>query len=104
LNDWIKENAQRLAGHGYVCLAPDLYHGKVTDDPRVAGQLLKGLPKDRAVRDLKAAVGTLAAMDNVKKGDIGVIGWCMGGGYALQLALHDKRVKACAMCYGPVVT
>jgi carboxymethylenebutenolidase len=104
LNDWIKENAKRLAGHGYVCLAPDLYHGKVTDDPNVAGQLLKGLPQDRALGDLKAAVTKLTHKENVKKDRIGVIGWCMGGGYALQLALHDKRVKACTMCYGRVVT
>jgi carboxymethylenebutenolidase len=104
LNDWIKENAQRLANQGYVTVAPDLYHGKVTDDPKVAGQLLKGLPRDRALRDLKAAVDTLVKREDVKKDRIGVIGWCMGGGYALDLALNDKRVKACAMCYGRVVT
>jgi len=104
LNDWIKKNAERLAAKSYVCLAPDLYHGKVTDDPAVAGQLAKGLPHDRALGDLKAAVNKLAHMENVSKDEIGVIGWCMGGGYALQLALNDKRVKACAMCYGRVVT
>jgi carboxymethylenebutenolidase len=104
LNDWIKENAKRLAGQGYVALAPDLYRGKVTDDPKVASQLLQGLPRDRAVRDLKAAVSTLAAKDNVQKDHIGAIGWCMGGGYALQLAQNDDRVKACVICYGRVVT
>src|SRR5919197_1512227 len=50
LNDWIKENARRFAEKGYVAVAPDLYRGKVTDDPRVAGELRKGLPNDRAVR------------------------------------------------------
>jgi carboxymethylenebutenolidase len=104
LNDWIKDNAKRLAAQGYVALAPDLYRGKVTTDPQVARQLLGGLPKDRALRDLKAAVDTLAAKDNVKKDRLGSIGWCMGGGYSLQLALHDDRLKACAMCYGAVVT
>jgi carboxymethylenebutenolidase len=104
LTDWIKDNAKRFAGQGYVALAPDLYHGKVTDDPAVAGQLLKGLDKDRAVRDLKAAVDALAARDNVQKDDLGSIGWCMGGGYSLKLALADNRIKACVMCYGPPVT
>ncbi len=104
LTDWIKENAKHLAEQGYVALAPDLYHGKATDDPKVAGQLAKGLPQDRAVRDLKAAVSALVERDNVKKDRIGTIGWCMGGGYALQLALQDERVTACAMCYGRVVT
>ena len=80
LNDWIKENAKRLAGQGYVALAPDLYRGKVTDDRTVASQLLKGLPRDRALRDLKATVGVLANRSDVKKDRIGAIGWCMGGG------------------------
>src|SRR5262245_46702389 len=79
LNDWIKENAKRLAQKGYVALAPDLYRGKVTDEPMVARQLMQGMPQDRALRDLKAAVGTLAGRDGVKKDRIGVIGWCMGG-------------------------
>jgi carboxymethylenebutenolidase len=104
LTDWIKDNAKRLAAQGYVTLAPDLYRGKVTDDPAVAGQLLKGLPQDRALRDLKAAVDTLAARDNVQKDKIGSIGWCMGGGFSLQLALADDRIKACVMCYGRPVT
>ena len=104
LTDWIKDNARRLAKQGYVALAPDLYRGKLTDDPAVAKQLLNGLDKDRAVRDLKAAVDALAGRADVQKDQVGCIGWCMGGGYALKLALADNRVKACAMCYGPPVT
>src|SRR5580704_5631131 len=59
LNDWIKENAQHLAKKGFVAIAPDLYHGKVATDPKEASQLMGGLPKDRALRDLKAAVDKL---------------------------------------------
>jgi carboxymethylenebutenolidase len=104
LTDWIKENAKRLADQGYVALAPDLYRGKVASNPNQAMQLMRGMPQDRAVRDLKAAVDVLAHRDDVDKQRLGSIGWCMGGGYSLQLALHDDRIKACAMCYGRVVT
>lgn len=104
LTDWIKDNAKRLAAQGYVTLAPDLYRGKVAEDMPTASALRKGMPHDRALRDLKGAVDTLLAKDNVNKERLGSIGWCMGGGYSLQLALHDKRIKACTMCYGPVVT
>jgi carboxymethylenebutenolidase len=104
LNDWIKDNAKRIAAKGYVAIAPDLYHGKVTDDPKIASQLIKGLPKDRAVADLKATVAALADMPNVKKERIGSIGWCMGGGYSLELAINDSHIKACVMCYGRVVS
>jgi carboxymethylenebutenolidase len=104
LNDWIKDNAKHFAGKGYVAIAPDLYRGKVTDDPKVAGQLRKGLPNDRAMQDLKAAVTAVAAMSNVNKDKVGSIGWCMGGGYSLDLAIADPRTKACVICYGRVFT
>jgi carboxymethylenebutenolidase len=104
LTDWIKENARHFAARGYVALAPDLYRGKATADPAVARKLMSGLPADRARGDLKAAVDALAKMDNVDKSKIGSIGWCMGGGYSLQLARHDRRVKACVICYGRVET
>lgn len=104
LNDWIKDNARRLAARGYVCLAPDLYRGKVATEMASARKLMMGLPPDRAMRDLKAAVDLLAKHESVNKEKIGVIGWCMGGAYALQASLADPRLKACVMCYGRVVT
>jgi carboxymethylenebutenolidase len=103
LNDWIKENAKRLASKGFVALAPDLYRGKVATEMKTASSLAKGLPSDRALRDLKASVQVLASLPNVDKNRIGSIGWCMGGGYSLQLALADPRVKACVICYGRVI-
>jgi carboxymethylenebutenolidase len=104
LNDWIKENARRFAAKGYVALAPDLYRGKVATTPMAAGKLMKGLPKDRALRDLKAAVAVLAKHDKVDANKIGSIGWCMGGGYSLRLALADNRIQACVICYGQVTS
>jgi carboxymethylenebutenolidase len=104
LNDWIKTQARRLAEQGYIALAPDLYRGKVTEDMKVASQLLKGLPPDRAMRDLKGATDFLASHKLVDKDRLGVIGWCMGGGYALEAALADKRLSACVICYGRVTS
>lgn len=104
LNDWVKTQARRLAAQGYIALAPDLYRGKVTEDMKVASQLLKGLPPDRALRDLKAATDFLANHKSVNKDKLGVIGWCMGGGYALEASLADKRLKACVICYGRVTS
>jgi carboxymethylenebutenolidase len=104
LTDWIKDQAKHLAKQGYVALAPDLYHGKVATDRTKAQELMKGMPQDRALRDLKAATDYLAKAENVDKSKLGVIGWCMGGGLALQASLKDDRLIACAMCYGRVVT
>src|SRR5262249_34697432 len=43
LNPQIKSVANDLAAKGYVALAPDLYRGKVTDDPSQAMELLRAL-------------------------------------------------------------
>ncbi len=104
LNDWIKQNAEHFAKQGFVALAPDLYRGKVATKRETAGALMKGMPNDRALRDLKAAVTALADMPKVNKNKIGSIGWCLGGGLSLQLAVADPQVHACAMCYGRVIT
>ena len=104
VNDWIRSQADRFAGQGYVALAVDLYRGKVTSSMEEAHELSRGLPEDRAIADLKAAVDYLSQRDDVDPQRIGVIGWCLGGGYALALATHDPRVKATVINYGRLVT
>ncbi len=92
LNDWVKEQASRLSDQGYVALAIDLYRGKVATTPEDAHELSRGVPEDRAAEDLGAAVAFLKSLPDVKKNRIGAIGWCMGGGYALDVALEDPTL------------
>lgn len=100
LNDWVKEQALKLADQGYVTLAIDLYRGKVATTPNEAHEFMGGVPPDRAKRDLEAAFNFLASQPSVKKDRIGAIGWCMGGGYALGLALEEPRLAADVINYG----
>lgn len=104
LTPWAKEQADKLAQQGYVVLAIDLYRGKVTDDPKEAAHLSSTLPKDRAYRDSEAAFDYLASRKNVDPKRIADIGWCMGGGYAIQLAIHESRLAACVVNYGALPT
>jgi carboxymethylenebutenolidase len=104
LNDWVKEQAEKLAAQGYAALAVDLYRGKVAADPSQAHELMRGLPQDRGVSDLVAAVTYLASRKEVKPERIGSIGWCMGGGFSIQLAVHDPRLRACVINYGALPT
>lgn len=104
LNDWVKEEARKFAGEGYVALAVDLYRGKVAADPGEAHELSRGLPQDRAFRDLKAAFDYLASRKDVDKNKIGSVGWCMGGGYSLDLAINEPRLAACIINYGHLAT
>lgn len=104
LNDWVKEQASKLADQGYVTLAVDLYRGKVADTPDLAHELMRGVPEDRASRDLRAAFGFLASQPNVRKDRIGSIGWCMGGGYSLDVALLEPTLAAAVINYGHLAT
>jgi carboxymethylenebutenolidase len=104
LNDWVKEQASKLADQGYVSLAVDLYRGKVATTPDMAHELMRGVPEDLAKRDLHAAVEFLKSQPNVKKDRIGAIGWCMGGGYALDLALQEPDLAALVINYGHLAT
>lgn len=104
LTDWVKEQTQKLADQGYVALAVDLYRGKTATDPEAAHELMRGLPQDRAVSDLKAAFAYLATRKDVDRDHIGSIGWCMGGGFSLQLAIHEPRLAACIVNYGALPT
>jgi carboxymethylenebutenolidase len=104
LNDWIKEQASNLAAQGYVALAVDLYRGKVATDPETAHELSRGLPQDRGVRDLVSAVDFLSKRKDVDPARVGAVGWCMGGGYAVQLAVAEPRLRAVAINYGALPT
>jgi len=100
LDDWVKDQARALAREGYVALAADLYRGKVTNKQEEAHQLMMGTPRDRALRDLRAAFSHLAGRPDVRKDRIGVIGWCMGGMYSLALATEEPRLAAVVAYYG----
>jgi carboxymethylenebutenolidase len=104
LNDQIRSTTNQLARMGYVSLALDLYRGKKTDDPEQAHELMRGLPEDRALRDLRAAFEYLKTRPEVNPDRIGSIGWCMGGGYSIKLAVAEPGLAACAVYYGPLPT
>lgn len=102
LNDWVKEQAANLAEQGYAALAVELYRGRVAASRDEAHELSRGLPPDRALRDLRAAVAYLAGRKDVDAKRIGAIGWCMGGGKVAQLIQAEPQVRAAVINYGSV--
>jgi carboxymethylenebutenolidase len=104
LTPWVMQQARRLAEKGYVTLAVDLYRGELPKDIEEAHILERALPEERVLRDLKAAVDHLSARRDVSKDRLGIIGWDMGGGYALAGAVHDRRLRAVVTCYGRLIT
>ncbi len=103
LTDWVKERARHLADRGYVVLAIDLYRGEAVSNLEDAHIMDRGLPEDRVYRDLKAAVDYLRGRKDVR-GQLGVVGFGMGGGYALDAAIRHPRLHAVVTCYGRLTT
>jgi carboxymethylenebutenolidase len=104
LTDWLKQQAARLADKGYVTLAVDLYRGEIAKDIEEAHILERALLEERVLGDVKAAANYLLTRSDVHKDSLGVIGWDMGGGYALQAACSDARLRAVVVCYGRLIT
>jgi len=105
LNDNIRAMTRRLAGEGYRALAVDLYGGATAEDPDGARELMTRAMEnpDRMMAVLRRAAEFLRADHGAPR--IGVIGWCFGGGVALQAALAmPERIDAVVMYYGRVVT
>ncbi len=99
LNDWVVQQATGLAEHGHVVFAMDLYRGAVTTDPVEARRLKRNLSQDRAIGDMKAIFDHLSAPD-VDPKQVSAVGWSLGGGLALQLAIHEPRLARCVVNYG----
>jgi carboxymethylenebutenolidase len=107
LNDNIRGIAERIAGEGYVALAPDPYYrllpAKNTwtyDSVDGAIDAMQSLTEARFGADAAAALDYLAARSDTT-GKIGVTGFCMGGRLSfLAACLHPQRIAAAAPFYG----
>ena len=105
LNEHIKDIARRFAREGYISIAPDLFSRlghQVTTDPNEAGRLMQTLQQAEGLKDLLATVAHLKTLDGVDPGRLGVIGFCMGGSYALMLPCETPEIKATVVFYGQV--
>ena len=114
IREQLGEMAQRLASHGYFVVLPNLYYrtGAFPPFDRQA-VLVEGPERDRfksmiqsitpamVMRDTSALLDMLDRDEGARNGKIGVVGYCMGGGYALTAAgTFPTRVAAAASFHG----
>lgn len=103
VNDYVEDVARRLAGEGWLAVAPHLFHR--TGDPKVpygdmgvARRHMAALTADTVLADVDAALARIAR-GGIEPGRTGIVGFCMGGTIALVVAVR-RDVGAAVTFYG----
>src|SRR3989442_1103316 len=103
LNDTFKAVCNRLADSGFVAFAPDLYHGKVTDQIAEAETLVSALNANgaRAQTEIADAITFLKERAGSSKPGIAVIGFSLGAYFALDLSITNPEIiRSVVLFYG----
>jgi carboxymethylenebutenolidase len=106
LNSQIKDLGARLACEGYGVIIPNLYArlgGMVTANMEVAEALMSKLNETLILQDINSCCEYLNTRDYIKRNIHGVVGFGMGGTFALRFACQRKRLRAAICYYGRMV-
>jgi carboxymethylenebutenolidase len=105
LNDNIRAMARRFAGEGYQVLALDVYGGRVATTPDQAREYVADIMQNSGRAAAHIRVATEFLTDRQRAPRIGVVGWCFGGGWALQAALLEPdHIQGAVIYYGRPIT
>lgn len=107
ISDWVRSVADRLAGEGYIALAPDLLSGMAPRggntadfaDSDAAREAIGALDQEQVMADLDAAADYLAALPG-STGDVSVSGFCWGGSRTFAFAAARPDLEAAYVFYG----
>jgi len=104
VNESIVGKADGLAAEGYLVVAPDTFRGFTTSwVPSAIYQVIINKP-EQINADLDSVYAWLEAQSSVDKSRIGIVGFCYGGRTSLLYSLHNNRLAASVVFYGPPVT
>ena len=100
INDHIRDLAGRYADEGYLCVAPDLYRGRVAADSTEASALMNALEIEDGLETIRKAIDAAEETYGVRR--FAITGYCMGGTFALRAACEIPELKAAAPFYGDI--
>ncbi len=100
INDHIRDIAGRYAAAGFVCVAPDLFRGKLAKTTAEASALMNGLAIADGIKTISAALAATKTKYNIHR--FGITGYCMGGTFALRAGCEIADLAASAPFYGDI--
>jgi carboxymethylenebutenolidase len=102
VDKFVEDRVENLAQLGYLAIAPDLYH-RQTSAASEDGDVLARIGRLRdpeVINDVNAAVNYARRLKDTQLGDVGIIGFCMGGRVAYLMAASKPVFKAAGVFYG----
>ena len=107
LTDWVRLVADRVAGGGYVAIAPDFLSGAgpgggdtdAFESVDAATKGIYGLKEPQVMADLDAAAAYAKTLD-ASNGKVATMGFCWGGGKSFAYAAHNPELAAAIVFYG----
>jgi len=97
----IQDVTRRMAGEGFLALAPDALSpvGGTPEDISNVGELFKKLDGEQTTKNFVAAVRYLETHPN-SNGKVGCTGFCWGGAMTNQVAVNSPELDAAVPYYG----
>lgn len=100
INEHIRDIAGRYAGEGYLCVAPDLYRGRLAANADEASAMMQALAIEDGMETIRQTLA--AAIETYAINKFAITGYCMGGTFTLRAACEIPEFKAAAPFYGDI--
>jgi len=101
LNDDVREACDKLAQEGFIAYAPDLYSGRVAQNKEeaeaAAGAIFQNVDQTRAL--VAEAVDSLAGQVDSSHDGLAVVGFSLGGFFALDVSNSKPDVVSAVVVY-----
>jgi carboxymethylenebutenolidase len=104
INPYVEDVAARLADDGYACLILDYFTRRegppdLSTMDRILAAVAE-LPDGQVLADMAAGITLLQARPDIAPGRVGLVGFCIGGSYALLGAARLNGVRCAVSFYG----
>jgi carboxymethylenebutenolidase len=104
LDNFVKSEADRLAGLGYLVVAVDIYNGHQTTDPNEIANLTANMEPTGVMKTVDAGIRVFHESPKFHVDHVVAVGWGNGARFVFQAARENKNLDGAVMFYGPVET